>query len=174
MAGLHSPGGQGHLPWARPRAITDYRDRPRRLWGASSLGFHLPPQGTVPAGHRGVCWWPPDKRHPECRNPGRARGRSHDGWRGCARVQPAGTQQPEGVPTGQPSLWLLCDAGASVGSGGVPHPASRHRTHVRGPHSRGGDNGALSGRPSRAAGHPREDASSRIRSILSGLVCHQT
>lgn len=108
MAGLHSPGGQGHLPWARPRAITDYRDRPRRLWGASSLGFHLPPQGTVPAGHRGVCWWPPDKRHPECRNPGRARGRSHDGWRGCARVQPAGTQQPEGVPTGQPSLWLLC------------------------------------------------------------------
>lgn len=99
--------------WREPRGWAAFPRRPRspplgaspgyyRLQrsASTSLGFHLPPQGTVPAGHRGVCWWPPDKRHPECRNPGRARGRSHDGWRGCARVQPAGTQQPEGVPHG--------------------------------------------------------------------------
>lgn len=64
-----------------------------RLWGSTCHHRALCQQGTG-----GCVGGPPDKRHPECRNPGRARGRSHGGWRG--RAQPAGTQQPGGVPHG--------------------------------------------------------------------------
>lgn len=88
-----------------------------------------------------------------------------EGVRVCSRLARSSLR---GSPRGSPP----CDC--SVGSGGVPHPASPHTTHVGGPRSRGGDNGALRGRPSRVAGHPWKDTSSRIRSILSGLVCHQT